>query len=494
MNPWKNIASLSKDEIRSLQNRKLHQFINQYLYPFSPYYKRLFDSNKIDPAQIRTIEDLKNIPSISKQNFIDASGQTSNPLDYILQPDEKKIRQSWPASKLIPLALNKIIKGPEFVKDALEREFRPNFITFTGGTTNRPISFVYTEHDIKNLYVSGSRMLDIFKIERTEKIVNMFPYAPHLAFWQVVFGGLASAYFILSTGGGKVMGTEGNIKVLLQVRPSVILGVPSYVYHVIRTAREKGLRLDSIKKVILGADKVTEAFKARLRSELAAMGSKDVFVFGTYGFTEARCAWAECPTAPGVSSGYHLYPDKEIFEIVDPKTGEVKKEGEDGEIVYTSLDSRGSSVVRYRTGDFVKGGVTYEPCPYCGLRVGRLSSDITRISNVKDFNLSKVKGQLVNLNHFDQTLTAFDQIKEWQIELRKKNNDPFDVDEVVFYICVKEKTDKIQLEKDIKKSILVATEVTPNEVIFVSFDEIVNRLELETASKEKRILDKRPKS
>ena len=158
------------------------------------------------------------------------------------------------------------------------------------------------------------------------------------------------------------------------------------------------------------------------------------------------------------------------------------------------VDSRGSSVIRYRTGDFVKGGITYEPCPHCGWTVGRLSNDITRISNVKDFNLSKVKGQLVNLNHFDQILSGFPQIKEWQIELRKKNNDPHEIDEVVIYACVKDGIDKIQLEKEIKKSILVTTEVTPNEVIFVSFDEIVGRLELETASKEKRIVDKRPKS
>ena len=99
---------------------------------------------------------------------------------------------------------------------------------------------------------------------------------------------------------------------------------------------------------------------------LNAQGARNVYIFGTYGFTEARTAWAECPTENHLSSGYHLYPDKEIFEIIDPATGEVKDDDEDGELVYTSLDSRASVMLRYRTGDIVKGGITHEPCPYCG--------------------------------------------------------------------------------------------------------------------------------
>jgi len=225
---------------------------------------------------------------------------------------------------------------------------------------------------------------------------------------------------------------------------------------------------------------------------LSTMGASDVSVFGTYGFTESRIAWAECPTPPGISSGYHVYPDKEIFEIIDPKTGEVKGEGEDGELVYTSIDSRASSLIRYRTGDFVKGGITYAPCLHCQRLVPRISSDITRISDVKDLNLSKIKGQLVNLNNFTRALSSFNEIKEWQLELRKKDNDPYEIDELILYICVEEGIDKNVLEKNLKHSILLATEVSPNSIIFISFDEIVKRLELETASKEKRIIDLRP--
>ena len=368
------------------------------------------------------------------------------------------------------------------------------FITFTTGTTNKPVPFAYSDYDMKNLYISGARMLTLFGLKENDHVVNLFPFAPHLAFWQVVCGGFAARTLILSTGGGKVMSSEGSIAALLKMKPSVILGVPSYIYHVLRLAKDKGYDMGFIKKVVLGAARVSDVFKIRLASLLTSMGASDVSIFGTYGFTEARSAWVECPTRPEVSSGYHLYPDKEVFEIVDPDTGELKKEGEDGELVYTSLDSRASVVIRYRTGDFIKGGIIYEPCPHCKMTTPRISSDITRLSDVKDLKLSKIKGTLVNLSHFVSVLSDFDQVIEWQIEIRKKDNDPFEVDEVVVYVCPKEGINREALESDLRRNILLATEVTPNAIIFLSLPEIVRRLELETASKERRIIDSRPKS
>ncbi|MDP2654635.1 MAG: AMP-binding protein [Candidatus Omnitrophota bacterium] len=491
LNPWTGIAQLSKSETCELQNQKLSRFITRYLYPFSPHYRSLFDKNKIDPRSIRTVDDLRRIPFTSKLDFI----QPDNPQrfrDFILQPDQEKIRGAWPLQDLLRLKAMSMINGKEFVRDRLEREFHPCFITFTTGTTNRPVPYVYSGHDIRNLHLSGSRMLDLFNIPRSQNIVNMFPYAPHLAFWQVVFGGLSSCALVLSTGGGKVLGTEGQIGVLEKMRPAVVLGVPSYVYHVLRMAQEKGIRMEYVKKIVLGASRVSMAFKLKLAELLTSMGAQEVSVFGTYGFTEARSAWAECPTVNDISSGYHLYSDKEIFEVIDPKTGEPVGEGGDGEIVYTSIDSRGSSVLRYRTGDFVKGGIGYGACPHCGRTVPRLSSDITRLSDVKDLRMSKVKGTLIDLNHFSQILTDFPEIDEWQVEIRKKNNDPFEIDELVVYIACREGVNRGILEEAVKRS-LSSMEVTPNAVVFLPLAEMIKRLELETANKEKRILDVRPK-
>ncbi|MBP9854922.1 MAG: AMP-binding protein [Candidatus Omnitrophica bacterium] len=493
MNPWKNIAVLNQQEIRQLQNKKLHQFINQYVYPFSPHYKRLLDDHKINPNKIKTVEDLKHIPFTSKLDLLDQDDSTQHYKDFILQPNESKIRLAWPLSRKIPLAIRKAFKGNDWAAHLLTKEFRPVFITYTTGTTNKPIPFMYTNYDIQNLYSSGARMMHLFGVRPDEKVLSLFPYAPHLAFWQVVFGGFAACNLVLSTGGGKTVGTDGNIKALIKMQPSLVLGVPSYVYHVLREAKEQNCNLKFVKKIVLGAAKVTVGFKQKLAELLTAMGAQDVSIFGTYGFTEARCAWSESPTNINESSGYHLYPDKEIIEVIDPKTGDVKGEGEDGELVYTSLDSRASCVLRYRTGDFVKGGVVYSRCPYRNWFIPRVSSDITRLNDVKELQLSKVKGALVNLNHFDEILSQEPQIDEWQIEIRKRNDDPYDVDEMVLYICAKKETDQARLSDTIKRNMVASTEVAPNEIKYISMPEMVGRLQIEVANKEKRILDVRPK-
>ncbi len=493
MDPWGPVARLPRRKIQELQNRKLHHFINRYLYPFSPYYRRLFDQNKINPKDIRTVGDLHRIPFTSKADFLAIPRDGDRFREFILQPDKEKIRAAWPPAKLAALALTAALRGKTAVEDQLAAEFKPAFMTFTTGTTNQPVPFLYSNYDMRNLSISGGRMLDLFKIKSSENIVNTFPYAPHLAFWQVVFGALSANALALSTGGGKVMGTEGNIAVIQKIKPSVVLGVPSYIYHLLREAADKKCDFHFVQKVVLGAARVTPAFKAKVVELLAAMGADNVAVFGTYGFTEARSAWAECPAGAQGSSGYHLYPDKEIFEIVDPKTGEVKKEGEDGELVYTAIDARASVVIRYRTGDFVKGGISCGPCPHCGSTVPRISSDITRLSDIKNMHLSKIKGALVNLSHFDAIFSEITAVDEWQVEIKKKNDDPFDVDELVIYLCARAGADQQDAESQLRKKLLLATELAPNALHWVPRPELVKRLELETANKEKRIVDRRPK-
>lgn len=493
MKSWSSIGNLSKSEIRDLQSRKLKKLIGEHIYPFSPFYRELFIKNKINPSQICSVDDLKRIPLTSKVDVIGADPYGERFKDFILQPRKETLRSVLPKTALMVLAVKSLWHGQDYVVSKLKDQYQPIFMTFTTGTTNRPVPFVYSRYDIENLYLSGLRMMELFGMKDSERAVNFFPYAPHLAFWQVVFGGLSARALILSTGGGKVMNSEASTGALLKMKPSVIFGVPGFIYHLLRVAKDKNTDLSYVQKVVLGAARVTDPYKIRLKNLLASLGAKDVSIFGTYGFTEARSAWVECPSPEGTSSGYHLYPDKEIFEIVDPQTGALKKEGEDGELVYTAIDARGSIVLRYRTGDFIKGGITYGPCPYCGLTTPRISSDITRLSDVKDLNLSKIKGTLVNLSHFDAVLSEFDDIIEWQIELRKKDNDPFEVDEVILVLSVREGANKERLSEDLKRRILTVTEIAPNEMIFLPLEELVRRLELETASKEKRIIDKRPK-
>ncbi len=493
MNNWGKLSLLPARQLRELQNRKLRYFIRRQLYPFSAHYRRLLDRGKINPACIKTVEDLKNIPFTKKEDFFSTQDSPNRFLDFLLNPDISLIKKYWPKNKLICLALTSALRGKSYCRERLEREYRPIFLTATTGTTNQPVSFLYSNYDIENLRISGFRILEVFKAAKDERAVNLFPYAPHLAFWQTVFAGLAHNNFQLSTGGGKVLGTQGNIEAICKVRPNMLIGVPSYVYHLVRSAKEAGRDFSFVRKVILGASIVPLGFKEKLAGLLKEMGAKEVFVLGTYGFTEAKCAWGECPTEIGLSSGYHIYPDREVFEVIDPETGEVKKEGEDGELVYTGIDARGSCVLRYRTGDLVKGGITYEPCPFCKKTFPRIASEIYRAAHIKDVKFSKVKGTLVNLNTFGEILEAEKGIEEWQIELKKKGNDPYDVDELVISVSVTGGANQQAVKEVLKRKIQLATEVTPNEIIILPHKEMLEKVEMESSNKVKRFIDRRPK-
>lgn len=490
--PWQKIERMDRNGILRMQNHKLRTLVRRYLYPFSPYYQKLFDDHRIDPRSIRTVDDLRRVPFTSKSDFTGGGVPSDIYRRFILQPTKQKICQHWPFFKQVPLGLKSILRGSRHTEFDFQKEFRPVFTTFTTGTTSMPVPFVYTNYDILNLHQSGARMMDLFQVAYDQKVVNLFPFAPHLAFWQVVFGGMASCRMVLSTGGGKVMGTQGNIRAIMKMQPVMILGVPSYIYHLLREARNQNCQMPFLKKVVLGAARCSVAYKKRLKELLESLGASEVSIFGTYGFTEARTAWAECPAPYDKSSGYFLYPDKEIFEVINPDTGEVCAEGQDGELVYTGLDARGSCVLRYRTGDFVRGGINYSTCPYTGMRVPRINSDITRLSDRKDIQFSKVKGTLVDFSLFASVFADIQEVEEWQIELCKVNNDPYEMDEVNVYVSCCGQSDAGQLQAVIEKKMQLTLEIRPTIIHILSLKQMVQRVGLETENKEKRILDNRP--
>jgi len=86
-------------------------------------------------------------------------------------------------------------------------------------------------------------------------------------------------------------------------------------------------------------------------------------------------------------------PRPRPFRNHDPKSGDVVPPGHPGELVFTPLDARGSVVLRYRTGDYIDGGLVYDPCPHCGRRAPQLVGNISRSSEIKEMRLDKVKGR-----------------------------------------------------------------------------------------------------
>lgn len=493
MTGWQRMQRLPRAEQRAMQNALLERYVREYLYPFSPYYRGLFDASGVGPEQIRTVDDLRRVPLTRKVDLLPTEGDPQRFKQFILQPDPASVKRAWPLQKKLPLLWQKWTQGPDAVRRRLRDEFAPCFMTFTTGRSAQPVPFFYSGHDIQNLRETGQRLVDVMQLDPEYRIANVFPYAPHLAFWQVFFAGQAAGMMALSTGGGRVMGSSGDLRAITRLRADVLIGVPGYVYHLLRRAVAEGLDLSSVRCVVLGAERVPPGLKEKIVQMLAATGAGDVRVFGTYGFTEARMAFVECPTRDNSYTGYHLYPDLAIFEVVDPATGEVVPDGEDGELVFTPLNGRASTVFRYRTGDRVRGGLLTEPCPHCGRTVPRISSDLTRESSVKDLQLLKVKGTMVNLEDCAMLLGSMPEVEEWQIELRKKDDDPLEVDELVVHLAVRDGADHAAAAERVHELFKSRLEIAPNQVEFLGLEPMLQKIGMETEMKERRFVDARPK-
>jgi phenylacetate-coenzyme A ligase PaaK-like adenylate-forming protein len=183
-----------------------------------------------------------------------------------------------------------------------------------------------------------------------------------------------------------------------------------------------------------------------------------------------------------------------LIEIVDPQTGEPRGEGEPGEIVFTPLDARGSVVLRYRTGDCIDGGLYYETCPFCGATVPRLVGEISRRSDVRDLQLGKLKGTLVDFNHLEHVLDNAPHVGTWQLELRKLHDDPLEIDELILHVAKSDAADDATLRRALAAHFAAETEIHPNRIEFHTVEEMRDLQGIGTQLKEQRVVDHRPQS
>ena len=473
--------------LRKWQIARLRNYLRDTVLPFSAHYSALFRRENMDPSQIETADDLRRIPFTTKADFTATAGEPDPVRAFVLQPDKRVL------SRRISTIASALLRGRRAVEENFEREFRPVFLTSTTGRSAEPVPFLFTEHDITNLKLAGKRVMEVCAAERDMRMVNMFPFAPHLAFWLTHYAGTEFGVFVLSTGGGKTMGTEGNLRLIRKIRPDVLIGMPTFIYHVMTEAVAGHMELPNLRKIVLAGEKTPTGMRNKLRELAREMGAAKVEVLRTYGFTEAKMAWAECPYDEDAgSAGYHIHPDLALIEIVDPITGEPRSEGEPGEIVFTPLDSRGSVVLRYRTGDVIDGGLFHERCPFCGREVPRLVGEISRRSDVRDMHFDKLKGTLVDFNQLEHVLDNAEHIGTWQLELRKIHDDPLEVDELILHVSKADDCDEQTLKTQLVSHFAAGTEIHPNRVEFHTEKEMRDLQGVGTALKEMRVVDHRP--
>ncbi len=480
---------LDRERAHELQGRQLHRFLRSCVLPFSAHYRRVFDDAGIDAADIRTVDDLRKIPFTSKQDLLPTPEEPRRSLNFALIPDAKALARR---PGVIARAL---FTGRARVKDELDREWRPTFMTATTGRSTDSVSFLYTQHDLRNLMLAGGRIAEIARVTREERMLNMFPFAPHLAFWCMHYAGVERNTFALSTGGGKCMGTEGNIKAILKLKPQVLVAMPTFIYHVLQQAIDENTRIEGVRLICLGGEKVPDGTRRKLAAMCAQLGSPGVQVIATYGFTEAKLAFTECPFTPGdPPTGYHVYPDMGILEVINPETGEPVADGVGGEIVWTPINARGTVVLRYRTGDHIENGITWSACPCCGRTLPRLMGRISRVSDFRAMRFQKVKGTIVDFNELEHALDDVRGLGAWQIELRKAHNDPLDLDEIVLHVVRMDDTAEVALDRMLRELLQANFELRPNRITFHTSEEMKVLHQVGVALKEQKVIDNRPKA
>ena len=178
--------------------------------------------------------------------------------------------------------------------------------------------------------------------------------------------------------------------------------------------------------------------------------------------TEMKWGFLECRE----TSGIHLNPRYYYWELLDPETREPVPEGAPGVLVFSHIDWRGTVLIRYWTGDLVKGGMRWTRCHHCGYTFPKIYPPICRAE--KDF--TKIKGARVDLTSLIESVRATPGVRDFQVILdSESHDDEFSRDHVIVHLLCQDDVptgDRPQIEAALRERVKRHTEISPDEVIF----------------------------
>ncbi len=314
--------------IKRFQEEKLVEAL-VYLSNNSPFYRRLFNRHHIDVSKIKRLEDLSVIPLTDKADLHQYNQ------DFICVPKEKII----------------------------------DYIT-TSGTLGEPVTFALTDADLERLayneqisfQCTGAKPGDIFQLMTTIDKRFMAGIAYFLGIRKLGAG-------IVRVGNGI---PELQWDTIMRIRPDTIIVVPSFIPKIIQYAENNGIdyKNSSVKKAVCTGENVRgQDFELNLLGQrIKALW--DIELYSTYASTEMATSFTECR----YGCGGHHHPELIICELLD-ENGNVVKEGETGELVFTTLQVEGMPLLRFKTGDLAR--FHYEPCR-CGRTTKRISPIVGR--------------------------------------------------------------------------------------------------------------------
>ncbi|MGY8934159.1 MAG: phenylacetate--CoA ligase family protein [Flavobacteriales bacterium] len=352
----------SSQEIKQFQEDELKKLL-YYLKDNSTYYQRVFKRQNIQISDINTLEDLQKIPVTTKEDLHRYNDDficidSSNIIDYVT----------------------------------------------TSGTTGNPVFFGLSDKDLERLAYNEAISFACSKVTKNDTIQLMTTIDRRfLAGLAYFLGARKLGAGIIRVGAGI---PELQWDSILKFKPSYLIAVPSFLLKLIEYAENNGITVNSssVKGVIcIGEPLKNQDFSDNVLS-LKIKEKWDIELYSTYASTEMSTAFSECE----FQQGGHHHPELIIVEILDDHNQPVM-EGEEGELVITTLGVETVPLLRFKTGDVIKAH--HQPCK-CGRNTLRLGPVIGRKKH-----MIKYKGTTIYPPAMYNLLNDFSAIENYIIEL-----------------------------------------------------------------------------
>lgn len=413
-----------------MQEQKLQQLL-VYLNQNSPFYKKLFAANDILIDDIKSLDDLKRIPTTVKEDL-----QMRND-DFMCVSRDKIIEYSS-----------------------------------TSGTLGSPVTVALTENDLQRLTYNEYGSF-ICADGRPDDVYQLM-----LTLDRQFMAGLAYYSGIRMIGAGIIRLGPGvpslQWDTILRLKPTAIVAVPSFIYKLIQYAGEHNIDINAstVKKAICIGENIRNT-----DFSLNILGKKitdawDVKLYSTYASTEMQTAFTEC----GQGKGGHHQPELLIVELLDEQNQQVAP-GEPGEVTITTLGVEGMPLLRYKTGDICQ--YFDEPCK-CGRTTLRLSPIIGRKKQ-----MIKFKGTTLYPPSLFDLLNGMEEILDFVAEVYSNE---IGMDEVLLHILPVNYTD--ECDRKIRANLQARLRVSPH-VTYVQYDEIQQMQYKESGRKPFKFIDRR---
>ena len=424
------IEFASAEEIEKCQNEKLIETV-LYLNSNSKFYQEMFQREKINPFDIKTVSDLKKIPFTSKDDLHNRNE------DFIC------------------VSKNQI----------------SDYVT-TSGTIGDPVTFALTDRDLDRLayneYISficadGSSE-DIYQLMCTLDRRFMAGLAYFLGIRKLGAG-------IIRVGNGLPELQWDTIK---RIKPTALVGVPSFILKMIEYAEHNGIDCNdtSVVKAICIGENIRKSDFSYNTLGKNITDKWNIKLYSTYASTEKGTSFTEC----GAGTGGHLHPELIIAEVIDENGNDVG-EGETGELVFTTLGVEGMPLLRYRSGDLCQ--FFSSPCE-CGRNTLRLGPIIGR-----RHHMIKYRGTTLYPPALYDVLDSINEVIIYYVEVFTNE---IGTDEILIHVNAK--GDQHKIESLIKDKIRAKVRVAPKIVFEES--EIIRKIVFpELSRKSQKFLDRR---